>query len=136
MSDTYQNRCIETSSNTPTNSGTVTVNLSGTSPTMTFIGSGTSVGRLFDDVYNSTDTIPNVHIYQTNDPSLWCSVRATFTAGSPDTLTFVAVNVRDGSAGAGALVTFTGAVTCVVMPDAQAANSAFQIANDIWFLCR
>src|SRR4030067_877104 len=102
MSDTYQNRVIETSSNTPTNTGTVTINLSGTSPTMTFIGSGTSAGRLFDDVYASADTIPSVHIYQTNSPSLWCVANITFTAGTPDTLTFVAANVHDGSAGAGA----------------------------------
>lgn len=118
MSDTYQNRVIETSSNTPTNTGTVTINLSGTSPTMTFIGSGTSAGRLFDDVYASADTIPSVHIYQTNSPSLWCVANITFTAGTPDTLTFVAANVHDGSAGAGALVTFTGTVTCVVEADA------------------
>ena len=126
MSDTYQNRVIETSSNTPTNTGTVTINLSGTSPTMTFIGSGTSAGRLFDDVYASADTIPSVHIYQTNSPSLWCVANITFTAGTPDTLTFVAANVHDGSAGAGALVTFTGTVTCVVEADAEFARRCQQ----------
>jgi hypothetical protein len=116
--DAYANRVIETSSNTPGATGTVSVSLSGTSPTMTFPGAGTSAGRLFDDMYASADTVPSVHIFQTNSPGLWCSARATFTTGSPDTLTFVAADVRDGSAGAGVLVTFTGTVTCVCEPDA------------------
>ena len=111
MANKYFPRVIETSSNTPADSGTVSVSLSGTSPTMTFIGAGTSAGRLFDDVLASTETCL-VHIFQTNDPSLWMEVQATFTAAAPDTLTFVAANVKDGSAGAGTLVTWTSTVTC------------------------
>lgn len=118
MPNVFYNRVIETSSNTPANSGTVSVSLSGTSPTMTFIGGGTSAGRKFVDVV-PTGSVALVHIYQTNNPALWMEVDATFTDASPDTLTFTSAAVRDGSSGAASYVTWTSTVTCVLQEGAR-----------------
>lgn len=123
-------RVIETSSNTPADSGTVSISLSGTSPTMTFIGAGTSAGRVFNDDLATGETCL-VHIYQTNDPSLWCEAQVTFTDATPDTLTFVAADVKYGSAGAGTLVTWTGTVTCELGVSAEGLRRSIVGAQSI-----
>ena len=119
MSNIYKDRCQETSSNTPGNSGTVTVNLSGTATTnnRTFTTSG----------YVSTNTV-QCHIFETATPTNWVDATCTFTSGSPNTLTFVAANVFDGSSGAGVLPTWGGTVTAG--SEVTAADSTLWTAKD------
>jgi hypothetical protein len=107
------NRVIETSSNTPSGATPQSISLSGTSPTLTFVGAGTSAGRKFVDKYANGDTC-RAHIYQTNSPNLWVIADVTFATGSPNTLSLATANIIDGSSGAAALPTWTGTVTCVV----------------------
>lgn len=111
---TFYDRVIAESSNTPTNVGTVTVELTTPSPTMTFIGAGTSAGRLFSAVHSNND-VCYVHIYQKADPSKWCTAKCTYVSATDD-LTFVAADVLSGSAGVGTLVTWTGVVICEETP--------------------
>lgn len=109
----------ETSSNTPGSSGTITVNLSGTGAT---VGSRTMRGFVAAG-YATNDTCP-VHIFETATPSRWCTVVATVTDSSPDTLTFTAASIIDGSAGAGASPTWAGTVTALVEPIGKEAMLA------------
>jgi hypothetical protein len=113
MTNKVYNRIIETSSNTPATSGTVTVNLSGTSPSLTFVGAGTAAGRKFVDKYANNDTC-RVHIFETANPVRWVIADVTFNTGTPNTLTFVAANIKDGSAGAATIPSWAGSVTCAV----------------------
>lgn len=109
----YFARIQETSSNTPGASGTVTVNLNGaTSGHRTFIGAGRF----------ATAETTIAHIRQTNDNTKWLTAEVTITDATPDTLTFVAADVIDGSAGAGVLVTWTSTVTAEVEPSAAQAQ--------------
>ncbi len=97
----FKDRAQETSSNTPAASGTVSVSLNGaTTNNRTFLAAG----------YATNDKVL-CHIFQTSNPALWVDAECTFTDATPDTLTFVAADVHDGSSGAGALPTWTGTVT-------------------------
>jgi hypothetical protein len=113
MTNKVYNRIIETSSNTPATSGTVTVNLSGTSPSLTFVGGGTAAGRKFVDKYANAETC-RVHIFETANPVRWVIADVTFSTGTPNTLAFVAANIKDGSAGAATIPSWAGSVTCAV----------------------
>lgn len=114
----------ETSSNTPASSGTITINLSGTGAT---VGSRTMRGFVAAG-YATNDTCP-VHVFETATPSRWCTVIATVTDSSPDTLTFTAASIIDGSAGAGASPTWAGTVTAMVEPIGQRAKSDFDVSR-------
>lgn len=95
-----KNRAQEASSNMPGNSGTVSLSLSGaTTNNRTFMAAGVASGsRVL------------CHIFQIDTPSRWVEAICTFTDATPDTLTFTAADVLDGSSGAGVLPTWTGLV--------------------------
>jgi hypothetical protein len=118
------NRVVETSSNTPSGASPQSISLSGTSPTMTFVGSGTAAGRKFVDVYGNGETC-RAHIYETANPARWVVADVTFNTGSPNTLSLASANVLDGSAGLGAFPTWAGTVTCAVEWDALAMWSSY-----------
>lgn len=97
----FKDRAQETSSNTPGASGTVSVSLNGaTTNNRTFLAAG----------YATSDRVL-CHIFQTSNPALWVDAECTFTDATPDTLTFTAADVHDGSSGAGTLPTWTSTVT-------------------------
>lgn len=110
----FGNRIIETATTPTTSTGTTTAELSGTAVTLTFPGGATTAGIKFvSSPSMATGDTVFVHVFQTATPSLWATIEATFTTGTPNTLTWTAGKVKAGSAGAGVNPTWSGGVTCV-----------------------
>jgi hypothetical protein len=120
------NRVIETSSNTPSGGSPQSISLSATSPTLTFVGAGTSAGRKFVDKHSNGDVVP-VHVYQTNSPNLFVKAKATFATGSPNTLSIASADITDGSSGAGAFPTWSSTVTCAEEMSAEDLADLFTL---------